>query len=267
MPAQYTNIGPWSLQTFTVSLALAIVVSIGISLRRARAAVSGSPDEHQRAGRIADTYLGALIGGVLLARAGHVLLSWDYFADNLREAFDLRAGGLDWHGAVIGGLLGLYIMARLRRVSFRDALDALTPALPLIGLAGWWGCLAAACGYGVEVDTLANYPPLVVAELPDIFGIVAPRWNTPLFGLALSAFALLIALLLMAFGWLRYRRVWFILALLSLGMWGIGFWRADHSLFIVGLRADQWADGLLLVISVQQLAVSFRQRSSALADF
>ena len=33
--------------------------------------------------------------------------------------------------------------------------------------AGWWGCRAANCGFGAEVDTLANYLPLLVAELPD----------------------------------------------------------------------------------------------------
>jgi phosphatidylglycerol:prolipoprotein diacylglycerol transferase len=248
MPSTYTTIGPVTLQTFTLSLALAVLLSIGIGLRRARMAY--------RAGPVADAYLMALIVGVVLARAGHVLLSWDYFADNTGEIFQMSMGGLDWHGAVIGGVLGLVIAARLRGARFADLLDALTPALPLIGLAGWWGCWASACGYGAEVDTLANYPSLVVTEGADIFGIVAPRWNTQLFGLGLSLFALLVALLLLWSGWLRYRRFWFVLALLSAGMFGLGFLRGDHSLFIMGLRADQLADAMLLVISIGGLLVS-----------
>lgn len=246
MPTLYTTIGPWTLQTFTLLVAAAILASAVIGIYRARetADVRTLP----RTGAAADAYLGALIGGVVLARLGHVLLSWDYFGSNLDEIVHIELGGLNWHGAVLGGLVGLHLASRLRRVEARHLLDALTLGLPLIGLAGWWGCMASACGHGIEVATLYEYPAFAVAENPDIFGIVAPRYHTQLFGLLLSMTMLGLAVLLVGCGWLRRRRFWLILALLSAGMFVIGFYRGDAVTMVAGLRLDQVFDlGLLAV--------------------
>jgi hypothetical protein len=136
-------------------------------------------------------------------------------------------------------------------------LDSLTAALPLIGLMGWYGCLAAGCGYGREVDTLANYSPLVASELVDVYGIVAPRFNTPYFGMG---WCLVILLMVITTGlWkgsANIPRFWYTLGLLSLGMFVIGFFRADHTLLVFGWRGDQVLDMICLVVSVQQSAIS-----------
>jgi phosphatidylglycerol---prolipoprotein diacylglyceryl transferase len=236
MPAFYTEIGPLRLQTFTFALGLALVLSLSLGLYRVQAA----------RGAVVDACLGALLLGVAGARAGHVALNWSHFAFHIPEIWQLRAGGLDWHGAVWGGLLGLALATRWRRVAFWPLLDALTPALPLLALAGWWGCAAANCGFGVEVDTLANYPPLIVAELPDVYGIPAPRYNTALLGWLLGLAALLLTIWLLARDRLNGRRFGLVLALLSLGMFGIGGLRADYAIYWQGLRADQWLDGVML---------------------
>ncbi|MBK8023442.1 MAG: prolipoprotein diacylglyceryl transferase [Chloroflexi bacterium] len=47
---------------------------------------------------------GALIGG----RVEHVLLHWaDWFSAHPEEIVRLSLGGLGWHGAVVGGLVGV----------------------------------------------------------------------------------------------------------------------------------------------------------------
>lgn len=237
------NLKLMTIQTYSLLLALAIVLSSWLFIVR-----RGS-----QAGFWTDAALGVLVGGLVGARVVHVLLHWDYFAANLSEALRLNAGGLDWHGAVLGGLPGLWLVARWRRLSYRAALDRLTPALPLLALAGWAGCAAAACAYGAEVDTLAHYSPLAVAETRDIFGIVAPRYNTHLFGVVLALCLLLITALLFWRRWLYDRRFWLILALLSLGMFLIGFSRGDAVLMLAGLRGDQWLDGMILAVAALTL--------------
>lgn len=246
MPDFYTIIGPLRLQTFTLSLALAVAASISISLYRLRL--------ERRV--IGDACLGALLLGVMGARAGHVLLNWEHFAYNTGDILRLYTGGLNWHGALLGGLMGLGIVARWQGVSLSRLLDALTPALPLLALAGWWGCLAANCGFGAEVDTLANHPPLLVAEMRDVYGIPAPRYNTPLFGLLLGTLTLVLAAILLWRRWLAGRRFWLVLALLSAGMFGIGFFRADYAVMFSGLRADQWLDLGVLAASVVALVLA-----------
>jgi prolipoprotein diacylglyceryltransferase len=283
MPTLYTTIGPWTFPTFNLLLTLAVLVSAGLGLRRAA-----------YPGRIADAYLGALAGVVVGARLFHVLLNWNYFAENFHEASMINLGGLDWHGGVLGGLIGLYgawwlrnWLVRRRGLSatnpyhYTDLLDSLTPALPLIGLAGWWGCLAASCGYGAEVDNLSNYPAFAVSEIADVYGIAVPRYNTQVLGLILSVFVLLVVIVLF---WLRRQRLkpsgyqkdkptegaikasgiphwrfWLTLALLSMGMFVIGFFRGDNSLYVASLRMDQMLDILFVAMSI--IAISF-QRSA-----
>ncbi len=235
----YTTLGPVTLPTFTLLLALATAAAAGISLYRAPV----------RAGAAADCGLAALAGAAAGGRLFHVLLNASYFAGAPAEALRLSAGGLNWHGAVVGGLAGLWLLARWRAVDAAALLDRLALALPLMTFAVWWGCLGAACGYGAEVDTLARYPAWAAAELPDVYGLPAPRWNTQLFGMALGAALLPLAALLARRGWFSGRRFWLLLALLSAGMFVIGFARADYTPALAGLRADQWLDAALFVLA------------------
>src|SRR5579862_474100 len=87
----------FSVPIYSLALTVGIVLSLGIGIRRAALRVS----------IVIDLCLGACVGGVIGARIGHVLLNWVYFEGNLSEALHPSAGGLDWHGAVIGGLIGL----------------------------------------------------------------------------------------------------------------------------------------------------------------
>jgi phosphatidylglycerol---prolipoprotein diacylglyceryl transferase len=245
MPTLYTTIGPWTFQTFTLFLALATLAGAVLALRR-----TANP------GAAADVYLAASIGAIVGARLFHVLLNWDYFAEALNEAANISLGGLDWHGAVVGGSVGLYGGVRIRNVAarkrdlspplrFSDLLDSLTFVLPLLGLGGWWGCLAANCGYGAEVDNLSNYPSWAVSERGDVYGIAAPRYDTQAFGLILSLFILVLVILVFWRGWLRHRRFWLTLALFCMGMFAIGVFRGDHVMMFAGIRGDQILDVLV----------------------
>lgn len=240
MPGATISFPYFSIPAFGLALAAAMLASFGLGLRR-----SGI-----RFAALLDVCLAAFAGGVFGARVVHVLLNWAYFSENLAEALHPSAGGLDWHGAVIGGLLGLALAARWRRLSARALLEAFAPTLPLLAFGGWLGCWAAACGYGAEVDTLAHYPAFAAIETGDVYGIVAPRYNTQGFGMALALALLGVWALLQWRGWLAGRRFWALLALLGAGMFAIGFWRGDAVPMLAGLRADQWLDLGVFAVSV-----------------
>ena len=262
MLSLYTQIGFWNIPTFRLTIGIAIVFSLIIALYH----------QHPR-GQVVNIYLGGLVLGILGARLFHVALNWDYFTDNRAEIWVIGAGGLDWHGAVLGGMIGLalvlwmqnsvlswavrhhYVQTEVTRQSFNRLVASLILALPLIGLGGWVGCLAAGCGYGKEVDSLANYSRWATSELVDVFGIVAPRYNTPYFGMALCGLALIIGLVMLVLGRksppdaLKGRRFWWLLAFMSAGMFMIGFYRADHTLVFFGLRGDQIVDVIMALWS------------------
>lgn len=239
MPDPFTQIGGTTYHTYTLLLALSIVVSAGAGVLRLRG--------RYPAGKVADAYLAALLLGVAGARAEHNLLHWDYFGENLGDITNLYTGGLNWHGAILGGLLGLYLMSRWRGLNFRQLRDSLVLALPLIALGAWWGCGASHCAYGREVTTLADYPAWVAAESADVYGIVLPRYNTQVFGIILALAGLAFAGLLAWRDWMPSRRFWLVLALLAAGQFIVGFFRDDLMYTIAGLRADQWLDALVFV--------------------
>lgn len=259
MPDLTTTLGPFTLRSFTFFLGLALAGTVGVALLRLRSVA--------QPGHVVDALLGGLLAAVAGARLFHVALNWDYFATHTAEIVRLAAGGLDWHGALFGGLLGLALVARWRRLSVAQLFDALTPALPVLALGSWYACWAAACGYGREVDTLANYPAYAVAELPDIYGIIAPRYNTQVFGIGFGLVLLVLSVLLIGTNRLDQRRFWLVLGLLGIGMAVIGFWRGDPALFVGGLRLDQWLDVLVATIGVAGFIAARRLISGRNASF
>ncbi len=210
------SFGPLSMPTYTAALSAAIAISALAGWR-----LWGGP---ARAWGI--ICLTVLVGGVLGGRAAHVLANWGYFQAALGEALRVNGGGLGWWGAVAGGIAGAALAARLLHTSLARILDALTPALPLLALAGSLGCYAATCAYGAEIPTLAGVSPLIAAELPDIYGLFAPRYQTQLWMAAWALGLLVFVGLCFWRGWLIRWRFWLTLALLTLGMAVIGLYRA-----------------------------------------
>jgi phosphatidylglycerol---prolipoprotein diacylglyceryl transferase len=238
------SLGFLTLNPLSAAVLIALLAGVAIVSRRLALSLA------------VDLTLAGLAGAVIGGRALHVLLNWGYFGAHPAEALSLYAGGLDWHGALVGGLAGVWVLRRV--IPFPpNLLDTFALLLPLLALASWAGCGAVGCGYGAEVPTLADYPPFAVSESADLYGIIAPRWNTPLFGMALAVLIGLIVLLCMWRGWPRF---WLAVALLSAGMFALGFVRGDASPQWLGLRADQLLDIGLLAVSFWRLAFSRAQR-------
>ncbi len=234
------RIGPVVLRSYAVFISLGALIGLGVLAWR------GKTVEGRATGWL-DVGIGGLVGGLIGARAVHVILFWDYFRENPVEITQVWAGGLAWHGALIGALALGYVTARVRRVQIGPLSDALALAFPVGAALAWIGCLMSNAAYGQEVRSLADYSPLVVSELPDIYGAVAPRYNTQLFGVAWSLLALALAALLMWRGAWSGRRAWAVLAFYSLGALLIAGLRADPMPAWAGLRADQWLDAAVMV--------------------
>lgn len=231
------------VRAYTAWLAGGILLALAVIAWRAY--------QHDPAGvlRWLDVGIAAVVAGVIGARALHVALEWSYFADRTDEIDQLWLGGLAWHGALVAGVPAAIPMARLRRVPLRPWTDAAALAWPLGMMAAWRGCRSAGCGYGYEVQTLAGRPGWLVEELPDVYGLVAPRLDVQSAGIVLGGALFVLALILTWRGWLPGLRLWLIWALAGLGLALIGFFRADPAPLIADHRADQVFDLVLLLVS------------------
>jgi len=109
-----------------------------------------------------DAFLWILIGGIIGARLWHILLpsqsdaakgltTMFYFTHPL-DALSIWKGGLGIPGAVIGGILMLYIYCRRKKMSFSLWADIATPGLALGQAIGRWGNFVNQELYGKPSD-------------------------------------------------------------------------------------------------------------------
>src|SRR3990170_4431723 len=87
----------------------------------------------QREGIVSDvvysTAMWAIIGGILGARMFHVIDRWDFYGKNPGDIIAIWNGGIALYGAILGGLLGGAIYARLQRYPVGKLADLTAPAL------------------------------------------------------------------------------------------------------------------------------------------
>lgn len=170
------QLGPFPVSSFGVFLLLAFVV--GILVMRARTGRNGWDP-----GTVLDLSLYMIIGGVIGARIGYVLVNLkDFAGDPVRVVTIWRDAGLTFYGALAGGGLVAWVSGRKWRWSLGQIADAAAPAIALGYAIAMIGTLlyglnygrATALPWGVSLFGETRHPTqiyLMVASLI-IFGIL-----------------------------------------------------------------------------------------------
>ncbi len=126
----------------------------------------------RRAGYNEDTIynvaLALVIGGIVGARALFVIEHWSDFQDDLGHIFSVNTGGISIYGALIGGTVGAWLYAFLRRV----------PGLPTgADIAAIGGILGMAVGRIGDIINGEHFAS--TTDLP--WGVVYTDTNSPSF--------------------------------------------------------------------------------------
>jgi len=171
------QLGPFPVSAFGVFLLLAFVA--GILLLRARTArLEWGP------GEVLDLSLYAIIGGVVGARIGYVLVNAGDFKSDPARVFTIwRDAGLTFYSALIGGAVVAWLYGRRRGWSLAHIADAAAPGLVL----GYAIAMVGTLLYGLNYGRPATVPWAVM-----LFG--EPRHPTQLYlmAAALVIFAVLL---------------------------------------------------------------------------
>ena len=103
-----------------------------------------------------DTIIDALpyliIFGLLGARIYYCIMDYDFYLRFPTEIPAFRHGGISIHGAILGGLIGLIVFAKLRKISVKKLCDVCAIGLALGQSIGRWGNFFNSEAYGFPTD-------------------------------------------------------------------------------------------------------------------
>jgi phosphatidylglycerol:prolipoprotein diacylglycerol transferase len=137
------QIGGIEIRWYGIMIVLGVVSAIGVALIEARR--RGENVEH-----IVNMALLIIPLGIIGARLYHVIDQWGYYMQNPGEIIGGR--GLGIFGAIIGGVLGLVIYTRWKKLSTMRWLDIFAPGLILAQAIGRWGNFFNQEIYGYPTD-------------------------------------------------------------------------------------------------------------------
>ena len=90
--------------------------------------------------------------GVLVGRLYYVAFQWEWYRSAPWEILMIWHGGLAIHGGLIGGALGLFIVARWKRVPFWRLADTVVPAVALGQVLGRIGNFLNGDAFGIPTS-------------------------------------------------------------------------------------------------------------------
>ncbi len=242
------TIGNLSIPAYTVVLDLGLILGLVLAFLEGRRSLGS--------GEVAlDAGLWTIIGGIVGGRVGYVLANWDVFSSKLVEALQIWKGGLSFHGAFLGGMLALSLVALFRRKSpeapsFWALADVLAPSLALGTAFGWLACLlgscsgsvCGSCAFGAEGQGFGTL------TLPDLYGVKVQRYAVQLFGMGWSLI-LFVVLWVMRRRWPFRGAAFLMFGLLYFGgQFFLEFWRGDETLYLDSWRLPQIIDGVLVLL-------------------
>ena len=208
------RIGPFTIYSYGLMLAIAVMIGSWLVARDAKAKLGMKPDD------VYDFAFWVVLFGIIGARVFYVLLSLDQFLAAPVEVIMIQKGGLAWQGSLIAGLVTAIIYLKKKKIPILKFLDLAAPYVALGQAIGRIGCFLNGCCYGK----------------PAAWGLYFPVWGERLIPtqLFMSVGQVTIFLILRALQPKAKRDgqvlVWYLL-LSSVERFTVEFFRADHEVY------------------------------------
>jgi phosphatidylglycerol:prolipoprotein diacylglycerol transferase len=141
MHPEICTIGPFTIYSYGLMLAVAFVISSTL-------AVSQAKRQHIQGDIIFNLSFVAFISGIAGSRFLYVIENIPYYFKNPLEIIMLQHGGLSWFGGLIFAVISSGIYLKNKRLSVYKIFDLLVPFVALGQAIGRIGCLLNGCCFG-----------------------------------------------------------------------------------------------------------------------
>ena len=179
------TIGGLPIYWYGICIALGVFCGILLGMRNAKRR-GLSPDI------VIDISLLIIPLALIFARVYYVAFSWEDYASEPMRIFSVREGGMALYGGVIGGVIGVLIASKWKRLAFVDLADMLVAGLALGQAIGRWGNFFNREAYGIAISNPSwQFFPAAVP--------IGTQWHAATFFYE-SIFCLLLAIALYLYG-------------------------------------------------------------------
>jgi phosphatidylglycerol:prolipoprotein diacylglycerol transferase len=93
-----------------------------------------------------------VVGGLIGAKLLYYITIWDEILESPKRLLDI-GDGFVVYGGIIGGVLGGYLVSRVKKIPFFTYADLVLPSVALAQGFGRIGCFLAGCCYGMPTDS------------------------------------------------------------------------------------------------------------------
>ena len=242
------SIGPITVYSYGVLLAISYLLGLWLAMRRAK---QWGLDPN----RVLDLGIYIIIAALVGAKLLLLIVDFDQFSRSTADLLSLaRSGGVFYGGLILAIVVAFWYVGR-HRMPLWTTCDVFAPGIALGHVTGRLGCLAAGCCYGRPTDqpwAIIFTNPLAAANVGTPLGI--PLHPTQIYE---AGAELLILVLLLATE--RRGRVfagrtfWMYLLLYAISRFVIEFYRGDPRGEILGLSTSQFISVVLAPLSLVML--------------
>jgi len=145
-PPRTLSIGPLTAHYYGLIIAVGLILAVMYACKRSKEFGLKEDD-------ILDGVLWVTPFAIICARIYYVVFSWDMYQDDPISALYIWEGGIAIYGGVIGAIIGMAVMSKIKKVKLTTVLDLILMVFLLGQAIGRWGNFMNREAFGAATDS------------------------------------------------------------------------------------------------------------------
>ena len=145
-PPRTFPLGPLTLHLYGLVIAVGVLLAVLYCSRRCKQFGLKQDD-------LLDGVLWVTPFAIICARIYYVVFTWEAYADNPISALYIWEGGLAIYGGVLGAVLGIAVLCRVKKLKFAAVMDLVLMGFLIGQSMGRWGNFFNREAFGAPTDS------------------------------------------------------------------------------------------------------------------
>ena len=145
-PPRTVSLGPLTVHLYGLAIGLGLILAVLYACRRSKEFGLKEDD-------ILDGVLWITPFAIICARIYYVAFSWKDYADNPLSVFAIWEGGIAIYGSVIGAVIGVIILCKVKKLKVATVLDITLLGFFIGQILGRWGNFFNREAFGAATDS------------------------------------------------------------------------------------------------------------------